>query len=599
MCGIFCYIGNKQATPLIIDGLKHLEYRGYDSWGLCLINNNTFEIEKSRGKISEVVSETNLDSFRGKIGIGHTRWATHGEPSEVNAHPHFDCKNEIAVVHNGIIENYQALRELLEDKGHKFRSETDTEVIAHLIEKFCHLGFETAVMKAVSLLEGAFGIAVIHKNEKKIITARKGSPLVLGVGRGEMFAASDAASVLSHTKKVVYLDDNEMAVLTPSGFLVKSFNGKQKTKDIQELKLNIDEIEKHGFKHFMLKEIFEQPKATANTLRGRISNGKIKLSLGINPKEIKRIIILACGTSFYSALTGKYIIEKLNKIPVEVDYASEFRYRTPIIKKGDLVIVISQSGETADTLGALRLAKSKGAATLGVINVVGSTIAREVDSGIFLHAGPEIGVASTKAFTCQLTALTLLAFFLQQESGIGLNQKLLQELSQTPVLIEKVLKQTNNIRQIAKELKDSSNALYLGRGFNFPVALEGALKLKEISYIHAEGYPAAEMKHGPIALIDEKMPVVFIATKDETYNKVLNNMEEVKARKGIVLAITNKKDKRVSKLADYVIEVPQTADIISPIVNVLPLQLFAYHIADLKSINPDKPRNLAKSVTVE
>lgn len=564
-----------------------------------MINNNTFEIEKRRGKISEVASKINLESFKGKIGIGHTRWATHGEPTEINAHPHLDCKNEIAVVHNGIIENYQALRELLEQQGHKFRSQTDTEVIAHLIEKFGHLGFETAVMKALKLLEGAFGIAVIHKREKKIITASKGSPLVLGIGRGEMFAASDAASILNYTKKVVYLDDNEMAIITPSSFLVKNFNGKTKSKDIQELKLNIDEIEKHGFKHFMLKEIFEQPKAIENTLRGRINNGKIKLSLGIKPKEIKRIIILACGTSFYSALTGKYIIEKLNKIPVEVDYASEFRYRTPIIKKRDLVVVISQSGETADTLGALRLAKSKGADILGIINVVGSTIAREVDSGIFLHAGPEIGVASTKAFTCQLTALTLLALFLQQERGIGLNQKLIGQLSNVPSVIAEVLKKSNSIKQIAKELKDNSNFLYLGRGFNFPVALEGALKLKEISYIHAEGYPAAEMKHGPIALIDEKMPVVFIATKDETYEKVLNNIEEVKARKGIILAITNKQDKRVSKLADYIIEVPQTADIISPIINVLPLQLLAYYIADLKSINPDKPRNLAKSVTVE
>lgn len=602
MCGIFGYIGNKQAAPLIINGLKRLEYRGYDSWGLCLLNREGLASHKSRGKISEVKKNRESAEWtgaKGQIGIGHTRWATHGKPSIRNAHPHFDCQKEIAVVHNGIIENYQSLRALLEKEGHIFSSQTDTEVIAHLIEKFYQSSFEWAVTKALKLLEGTFGLAMLCRKEERIIAARKGSPLVLGVGKEEMFVASDSAAVLPQTRKIVYLDDDEIAVVKKNSFSVRNFDGKSKIKEIQELKIDITEIEKRGFKHFMLKEIFEQPKAVENTLRGRVGEGKIKLSLDIFPAEIKKIIITACGTSYYAGLAGKYIIEQLARIPVEVDYASEFRYRNPILDKNDLMVVISQSGETADTLAALRLAKERDIQTLGVVNVVGSAISREVDCGVFLHAGPEIGVASTKAFTSQLAALILFALFLQQTKGTLPEKEILNELSQIPDRIETVLKKASRIKEIAQEFKQSSNFLYLGRGFNFPVALEGALKLKEISYIHAEGYPAAEMKHGPIALIDENMPVVFLATKDKTYEKILNNMEEVKARKGKILAVINKGDGKVSRLADYILEVPEAIDIVSPIVNVIPLQLLAYYIADSKGINPDKPRNLAKAVTVE
>ena len=603
MCGIFGYIGSKPASPILIAGLKRLEYRGYDSAGICLLENSGLLSCKSPGKIANLESKVLSEKLSGAtLGIGHTRWATHGEPTEVNAHPHFDCKKEIAVVHNGIIENYQALKSFLIENGHKFVSQTDTEVISHLIEKFYSYenNLEKAVLKTVEVLEGTFGLAIICKKEQKIIAVKKGSPLVLGVGDKEIFVASDAAALINHTKRVIYLEDNEMAILTTNGFAVKKFDGTAIEKEIQELKWSVEEIEKGGFEHFMLKEIFEQPQAIANTLRGRLSANGVKLSFNFDPSFIKRIIILACGTSYYSGLIGKYIIERLTGIPVEADYASEFRYRNPLVDESDLAVVISQSGETADTLSALKTAKAKGAKTIGIVNVVGSTISREVDEGIYLHAGPEIGVASTKAFTCQITALILLSIYLQQNKGncfIDLN--FLNQLQALPSQLQEVLSQSEKIKSIAQIIKTSTNALYLGRGTNYPVALEGALKLKECSYIHAEGYPAAEMKHGPIALIDENMPVIFLATKDETYEKILSNMQEVKARKGKIFAIVNYGDELARKLADEVIEVPPASDLLSPIINVIPLQLLAYYVAIAKGINVDRPRNLAKSVTVE
>ena len=611
MCGIFGYIGSKPASPILIAGLKRLEYRGYDSAGICLVNGNELLSCKNSGRITELENRINqTGGLNGTLGIGHTRWATHGEPTEINAHPHFDCKKQIAIVHNGIIENYQALKSLLEKEGHHFVSQTDTEVVAHLLEKFYEGDLEKAAVKTIELLEGAFGLVMIAAGERKIVAAKKGSPLVLGIGDKEMFVASDASAMLSHTKRVVYLEDNEMAVINLDGFSVKNFDGQELEKEVQELKWTVEQIEKGGFEHFMLKEIFEQPQAIENTLRGRISPKGIKFSFNLDLTGISRIIILACGTSWHSGLIGKYIIERMAGIPVEVDYASEFRYRNPLLNSSDLVVVISQSGETADTLGALKISKTKIAKTLGIINVVGSTIAREVDAGIYLHAGPEIGVASTKAFTCQIIALILLGFYLQQAplearpltgqaNGFFIDCGFLDQLKEIPNLIKEVLAQAEKIKAIAEKIKNASNALYLGRGLNFPVALEGALKLKEISYIHAEGYPAAEMKHGPIALIDENMPIIFLATKDETYEKILSNMQEVKARKGRIFAIVNYGDELAKKLAEEVIEVPIVSDLLSPIINVIPLQLLAYYVANLKGIDVDKPRNLAKSVTVE
>ena len=599
MCGIIGYIGDKKAVPFLIEGLKRLEYRGYDSAGCCVIEDDKLVNIKNKGRVAELESRTELKELRGVIGIGHTRWATHGEPSEINAHPHLGCRGEIAVVHNGIIENYQALKTLLENEGHKIVSQTDTEVIPHLIEKFYDGNLEKAVVKTLKLLEGAFGLAIIHKNEPRIVVARKGSPLILGVGDGELFVASDAAAILSHTKKVVYLNDNEIAVLEKDGFSVKNADGGLVEKEIEELKWTAGQIEKKGYKHFMLKEIFEQPQAIENTLRGRVKSDHIKLSVAIGPKTVKRAIILACGTSYYAGLAGKYIIEANNRIPVEAETAPEFRYKDPIIREGDLAIAISQSGETADTLGALREAKARGAQSLGIVNVVGSTIAREVASGIYLHAGPEIGVAATKAFTCQLMALNLLSLYLRQIEGASPDKATLKELELIPEKIQAILEKADEIKQISANFQDATNFLFLGRGLNFPVALEGALKLKEISYIHAEGYPAAEMKHGPIALIDENMPVVFLATKDRTYEKILSNMEEVKARKGRIIAVVSEPDEKIARLAEYVIEVPATLESLSPILNVIPLQLLAYYIADMKGIDVDRPRNLAKSVTVE
>ncbi|MCK6462580.1 MAG: glutamine--fructose-6-phosphate transaminase (isomerizing) [Candidatus Pacebacteria bacterium] len=606
MCGIFGYIGNKNIIPLLVDGLKKLEYRGYDSAGICVSDGKKLTVLKRKGKIEELekAARFNLASaFSGKtkmnFGIAHTRWATHGEPNETNSHPHLDCKGEIAVVHNGIIENYQTLKVLLQKEGHKFVSRTDSEVVAHLVEKFYDGDLEKAVAKTLPLLEGAYGLAIVHKNENKIIAARKGSPLVIGAGKGENFVSSDISAMLNRTRKIIYLGENELAVITDKNWTIKNINGKSMDKKIHSINWDLEEIEKGGFKHFMLKEIFQQPEAVNNTLRGRIRKNKIRLTLNIKPEKIKRIIITSCGTSWHSALIGKFVLERETGIPVEVDYASEFRYRDPIIKKGDLFITISQSGETADTLAALAEAKSKGAETLGIVNVVGSTIARESGLGIYLHAGSEIGVASTKAFSCQIVALFILALYIKQEKKMSLDKKILEELEIIPEKIKEVLSQADEIKKIARKLKDSKNFIYLGRGVNFPVALEGALKLKEISYIHAEGYPAAEMKHGPIALIDENMPVVFISPKDKTYEKILSNMEEIKARKGIIIAITNEEDDKISKLSDFIIKVPKSSDNISPIINTIPLQLLAYYIADYKGIDVDKPRNLAKSVTVE
>ena len=598
MCGIIGYIGDKEVGPILIDGLKRLEYRGYDSAGFCILHNNNLDVIKKPGKISEFI-EFGLKDIKGTRGIAHTRWATHGAPNEINAHPHVDCKNEIAIVHNGIIENYVALKDLLKTEGHKIISDTDSEILAHLIEKFYNGDIEDAVSKALKLVEGTFGLLVMHKNEEKMIAARKGSPLILGVGDNEMLISSDAAAILKYTKRVIYLHDNEIAAIGKNNYSVKNLEGESVDKKIHEIKWDIGQIEKKGFKHFMLKEIFEQPEALENVLRGRIRDNIIKLTVNINVAKIKRIIVTACGTSWHSALIGKYLIEKIAGIPVEVDYASEFRYRNPLVNENDLVIVISQSGETADTLAALREAKSKNAKTVGIINVVGSTISQEVDSGIYLHAGPEIGVASTKAFTSQIIALLILALFMKQKKGLNLDQNLLQELKLMPQKVKDSLNKSDEIRKIANNFKLNKNFLYLGRGINFPVALEGALKLKEISYIHAEGYPAAEMKHGPIALIDEHMPMVFVATQGATFNKVLSNMEEVKARGGRIITITDQENGVINRLSEYVIKVPYTPEELSPIVNTIPLQLLAYHIADLKGLDVDKPRNLAKSVTVE
>lgn len=599
MCGIIAYFGKKNAAPILIDGLKKLEYRGYDSAGVCLLDKNNFYSAKVKGRVFDLEKIiSNLS--QANMGIAHTRWATHGEPSEVNAHPHFDCKKEIAVVHNGIIENYNSLKRILEEEGHKFISQTDSEVLSHLIEKFYNGDLERAVIKTLKLVEGTFGIAVICKKENKIVVARRGSPIVLGIGGGENIIASDVVAILPYTKKVIYLNDNELVVLTENNYSIKNFNDQVVEKKIDEIKWSAVEIEKGGYKHFMLKEIFEQPSAVKNTLRGRIDeNLNVKLSINTDLNSIKRIVIVACGTAWHAGLIGKYLIEKMARVPVEVDYASEFRYRSPIINKDDLFVVISQSGETADTLAALREAKERGAKTLGIINVVGSTAAREVDSGIFLHAGPEIGVASTKAFSCQVTALILFSLFLAQQKKIKIEKEFFNELNLLPEKIDEVLHQSEKILTLAKNFKEAGAFLYLGRGVNFPVALEGALKLKEISYIHAEGYPAGEMKHGPIALVDNKMVVVFVANKDYTYVKILSNMEEVNARGGQIIALVNETDKDTFNLTKNNILIPKCREELAPIINTVALQLLAYYIADLKGIDVDKPRNLAKSVTVE
>jgi len=609
MCGIVAYFGKRaspvdglrprDARPILIEGLKKLEYRGYDSAGVCLWSKNGLIPAKVKGRVSEL-EKIVLSLPESNIGIAHTRWATHGEPNEVNAHPHFDCKKEIAVVHNGIIENYSTLKKILEKEGHRFISQTDSEVLSHLIEKFYNGSLENAVIKALNLVEGTFGIAVLCAKENKIVAARRGSPLILGIGEGENIIASDAVAILPYTKKVIYLKENQIAVLTENDYLISDLQGKEVEKEIDEIKWTASEIEKKGYKHFMLKEIFDQPTAIKNTLRGRVDgNLNVKLSAEIDFNTVKRIIIVACGTAWHAGLIGKYLIEKIADIPVQVDYASEFRYRSPVLIEGDLFLVVSQSGETADTLAALKEAKSKGIKTLGIINVVGSTIAREVDSGIYLHAGPEIGVASTKAFSCQVTALLLLALSLAQHRDRKISEDIFKEINLLPEKVEEILKQSDKILELAKKFKDAKEFLYLGRGMNFPVALEGALKLKEISYIHAEGYPAGEMKHGPIALVDEHMLALFLAPKDDVYTKILSNMEEIKARKGRIIAVINEDDSKIKNLTENIILIPKARDELMPIINTVPLQLLAYYIADLRGIDVDKPRNLAKSVTVE
>ena len=609
MCGIVGYIGPKAATPLLIEGLKRLEYRGYDSAGIATMNGDGLESRKAKGKISVLETLVNGDPVHGTVGIAHTRWATHGPPNECNAHPHTDCENAIALVHNGIIENYSALRQMLIKQGHTFKSETDTEVLAHLIEAAMDGDpLEDAVMDALHLVEGTYGIAVISSRDPdKIVCARKGSPLLIGLGDGEYYVASDVAAILQHTRQVVYLDDGEMGVLTRNGYEVLDLNARRVRKGVSRIDWDLDQIEKGGFDHFMFKEIFEQPQTIQNTMRGRlvVDEGFSKLG-GINLSRdelqaIDRIIITACGTSWHSGLIGELYIEELARIPVEVEYASEFRYRNPIVTKNTLSIVISQSGETADTLAAMREAKRRGAKTLGLVNVVGSTIAREDDGGIYLHAGPEIGVASTKAFTSQVIALALLTLKLarRREMSVMQGREIAQAMLRLPDQIQSILDRAHEIELLAERFRDATNFLYLGRGYNFPVALEGALKLKEISYIHAEGYPAAEMKHGPIALIDENMPVVFVAPHDAVFDKIVSNIQEVKARGGRVIAITSEDESVLEGLIDYEIRIPQTTDMLYPILSVIPLQLLAYYIAVKRGLNVDQPRNLAKSVTVE
>ncbi len=613
MCGIVGYIGKKQAYPILIKGLKRLEYRGYDSTGIALINGDT-HIYKRKGKVSDLESVIQDENLSGTIGIGHTRWATHGEPNDCNAHPHASQNGKFIIIHNGIIENYDRLKEKLKNRGYTFESETDTEVLANLIEYIYMKGgkavtAEIAVRMALSKVIGAYGIVVIAKDEPDmLIAARKGSPLVIGVGEGEYFIASDATPIIEHTKTVIYLNNDNVAVIKRNELVLKTIQNDELIPEVQELTMDIGAIEKQGYDHFMLKEIFEQPQSITDTFRGRISLDLSEIRLGglfdVMPKleAAKRILIVACGTSWHAGLVGEYLIEEFARIPVEVEYGSEFRYRNPIITPEDIVIAISQSGETADTLAAIELAKQAGATVLGVCNVVGSSIPRETHAGVYTHAGPEIGVASTKAFTAQVTVLTMMALMLGHRKGIlpdKLYRELIKELVAVPDKIEKILKQNENFVKIAELYKDATNSLYLGRGFLFPVALEGALKLKEISYIHAEGYPAAEMKHGPIALIDKNMPVYVLATKDKSYDKIVTNIQEVKARNGIVIAVVTEGDTVIKGIADHVLEIPKCHEAIAPLLTVVPLQLLSYHIAVMRGCNVDQPRNLAKSVTVE
>jgi len=610
MCGIVGYIGEKNCVPILINGLKRLEYRGYDSAGMGLIANGNSEIVKNKGKVSLLEDKLKSLKLNANLGIGHTRWATHGIPNEINAHPHANADNTLFLIHNGIIENYRTIKQDLENKGYKFKSDTDSEVLVNLIDRFLTLDFDLckSVQLALSEVVGTYGIAVIYKNEPdKIIVARKGSPLVVGLGNDENFIASDVSAILAHTKQVVYLDDGELAVITKDNFMVKTISDIEIEKEIHEISTSLEEIDKGGYPHFMLKEIMEQPESVRNSMRGRLLSDEGTAKLGGISDVVKRlvnskrIIITACGTSWHAALVGEYMIENFAQIPTEIEYASEFRYRNPIINKDDTVFVISQSGETADTLAALREAKSKGALVLGICNVVGSTIARESMAGVYIHAGPEIGVASTKAFTSQLVVLSLITLLIARRKNLSMaeGKKIVEALSSLPEKIEEILKLNDEIEQLAEKFKDANNFLYLGRGYQFPVALEGALKLKEISYIHAEGYPAAEMKHGPIALIDANMPVVFIAPKDSGYEKVVSNIEEVRARGGRLIAIASDNDNDIDRLVDETIKVPDTVEMLRPILTSIPLQLLAYHIAVKKELNVDQPRNLAKSVTVE
>ncbi|MDP4187004.1 MAG: glutamine--fructose-6-phosphate transaminase (isomerizing) [Bacteroidota bacterium] len=611
MCGIVGYIGSRDAYPILIQGLKRLEYRGYDSSGIALLNNEP-HVYKRKGKVSDLEDFVAEKNISGNIGIAHTRWATHGEPNDVNAHPHVSENGHFIIVHNGIIENYSILKKKLIDRGYHFKSETDTEVLANLIEYIYIKGkvtAEIAVRLALTKVVGAYGLAILCTDEPdKIIAARKGSPLVIGIGEGEYFIGSDATPIVEYTHSVIYLNDNDVAIIKKEELILKTLKNDKLTPKVQQINLEIEDLEKNGFDHFMMKEIFEQPRSILDTFRGRISSDQKEVHLGglyhVMPRllEAKRIIIVACGTSWHAGLVGEYLIEEFARIPVEVEYASEFRYRKPIILKDDVIIAISQSGETADTLAAIKLAKKYGALVLGICNVVGSSIPRETDAGVYTHAGPEIGVASTKAFTAQVTVLAMMALILGRKRNVlsqGDYVQLIRELSLIPEKAKKILASDEYVKAIAKLFKDATNALYLGRGYLYPVALEGALKLKEISYIHAEGYPAAEMKHGPIALIDNKMPVVFIATKDSSYDKIVSNIQEVKARKGIIIAIVTEGDTVIKKLADHVIEVPESDMALAPLLAVIPLQLLSYHIAVMRGCNVDQPRNLAKSVTVE
>jgi len=611
MCGIVAYIGANNALKVLIKGLSRLEYRGYDSSGIALIDEG-LRVFKKQGKVKDLVKDIGETQLRGTIGIGHTRWATHGIPNDVNSHPHVSENGKISIIHNGIIENYQAIKTDLELRGYTFKSDTDTEVVVCLIEdiqKNSQLQIGDAVRVALSKIEGAYALVVLSEDQPdRLIAARKGSPMVLGLGEGEYFVASDASPIIEYTDKVIYLNDEEIAVITREGYEIRNLQDMPQSPYIERLDLELEAIEKGGYDYFMLKEIFEQPQSIADAMRGRLSIDAPKLVLGGIQKhaeqlvEAKRIIIIACGTSWHAGLVAEYLIEDLCRIPVEVEYASEFRYRNPIIEKGDIIMAISQSGETADTLAAIELAKSKGAIILGVVNSVGSSISRLTHEGAYLHTGPEIGVASTKAFTGQLTVLIMIALRVamrKQTISLSTYQDLLEALHQIPNKIKRVLEKNDHIKEISATIKEVSNALYLGRGYNFPVALEGALKLKEISYIHAEGYPAAEMKHGPIALVDENMPVIIIATRDKSYDKIVSNIQEIKARKGIVIAVVTEGDLLISKMSDFIIEVPDTPEFLMPLLSVIPLQLLSYHIALLRGCNVDQPRNLAKSVTVE
>lgn len=614
MCGIVGYIGNKEAYPIIINGLKRLEYRGYDSAGF-VVNAGKFISEKTKGKVSDLEEKSAKDTLSGAtFGIGHTRWATHGVPNDVNSHPHFSNSGKLVIVHNGIIENYQPIKQRLLKEGYVFHSDTDTEVLVNFIEYIKNkkqLPLEEAVRYALNEVVGAYAIAVMEEDHpSKMVVARLGSPLVIGIGKNEFYIASDASPFIEYTQNALYLEDGEMATieLNQEVQVRKIHNNEEVDPTIQELKLSIDAIEKGGYEHFMLKEIFEQPQSIQDTMRGRLLEDHTTKISGINNNlkqflSADRIVIVACGTSWHAGLVGEYLFEELARIPVEVEYASEFRYRNPVINPSDVVIAISQSGETADTLAALKLAKERGAFIYGICNVVGSSIARLTHSGTYTHAGPEIGVASTKAFTTQLTVLTLLALHLGHKKGTidhTTYKKLCQNLALVPDLVAKTIEMTKDkVIEIAQEYKDVSNCIYLGRGYNFPVALEGALKLKEISYIHAEGYPAAEMKHGPIALIDENMPVIFLAPSKGHYEKVVSNAQEIKARKGKIIAVVTENDTQMSSLADHTLEIPEVDEIFSPILSVIPLQLLSYHIATMRGCNVDQPRNLAKSVTVE
>ncbi len=611
MCGIVAYLGPRQAQEVIIKGLKRLEYRGYDSAGIALMNGG-LNVYKKKGKVSELEKTLDGLDLKSHIGMGHTRWATHGEPNDGNAHPHYSATKKLAIIHNGIIENYSALKQDLTSKGHTFNSDTDTEVFIHFIEDIkenenCPL--EEAVRLALTKVIGAYAIVVMSLEEPNLlIAARKGSPLVIGVGKGEFFMASDATPIIEYTNEVIYLNDQEIAVIRDGTLNVKDTSNLPLTPYVQVVDMELEAIEKGGYEHFMLKEIFEQPRSILDCMRGRLDSATGRLVLGGLREYVNalvnadRVVIIACGTSWHAGLVAEYFFEETCRIPVEVEYASEFRYRNPVIHEGDVVIAISQSGETADTLAAIELAKSKGAIIFGVCNVVGSSIPRATHAGAYTHAGPEIGVASTKAFTAQLTVLYMIALIVAQKKGSIKEAKfhqILVELEQIPSKVEKVLEHNDQILEIANTFKNSSNFLYLGRGYNFPVALEGALKLKEISYIHAEGYPAAEMKHGPIALIDEEMPVVFIATQDSSYEKIVSNIQEVKARKGKIISVVTEGDKFIQNMSEFVIEIPATLEPLMPMISVIPLQLLSYHMAVLRGCNVDQPRNLAKSVTVE